>query len=625
MVDGKTDDVFLIKAGEHIICGVLSKVPDGLGSHPLPDGSTVSVLLQSPTTDSSVVRAPAFDARGLPKGSELHLVQYGAKRDVLKWKPQTGVPLPAARPTRVIRLACVRSLSSDKLWAERSKNIKVACKAWLAMLRVPQDDIIDFFRPQKSENGDIVSINVRVAGDHAQTIDRASGVQEMLARILPMDPKAPQVFGNVKWIKPQEGEAGSNLIARARLEAEKATVCLGLAFSNSGSVGLRLPAGPIETAWKVTGLPKSVSIPQFIEWLRAQQWPEICALSVRRRVLPSGASFIFRGTSPNGTFDAMTIETVSGDSPHLIDIEPFRPLSKPTAFKNLRNGDMSWADSAKPAANTRSAKVASNDIAVSQPREPGERAAKIAKVGENGSAMDIEVEPSAGEEVFTNLGLTIRSVPTDGACLFHSLGFWFKLAGRTAHNAATLRTQVAEHLVKRGKVYEPLWDRCAPDGSACASWNSYIEAIRQPVAWGGELELLAAADKWNLCIIVVRPDASTVVVGTGKYNIWLLLRNQHYEPLAPDTCTVHSAARKKHISEVIDAFRLGAFMVGPQRTWKLAGGGKSRGSSGSASFAIQSGSSSSAKTMGARNAPSQASSAHTLCQFSAKSSARTLR
>ena len=88
---------------------------------------------------------------------------------------------------------------------------------------------------------------------------------------------------------------------------------------------------------------------------------------------------------------------------------------------------------------------------------------------------------------------------------------------------------------------------------------------------------------------------------------------------------MHSAARKKHISEVTDAFRLGAFMVGPPRTWKLAGGGKSRCSSGSAPFAIQSGNSSSAKTMGARNAPSQASSAHTLCQFSAKSSARTLR
>ena len=170
----------------------------------------------------------------------------------------------------------------------------------------------------------------------------------------------------------------------------------------------------------------------------------------------------------------MTIDTVSGDSAHFIDIEPFRPLSKPTAFKNLRNGDMSWADSAKPAANTRSAKVASNDIAVSQPREPGERAAKIAKVGENGSAMDIEVEPDAGEEVFANLGLTIKSVPKDGACLFHSLGFWFKLAGRTAHNAATIRAQVAEHLFKRGKVYEPLWDCCAPNGSACASWNSYI-------------------------------------------------------------------------------------------------------------------------------------------------------
>jgi hypothetical protein len=80
--------------------------------------------------------------------------------------------------------------------------------------------------------------------------------------------------------------------------------------------------------------------------------------------------------------------------------------------------------------------------------------------------------------------------------------------------------------------------------------------MREPSAWAGELELLAAADKWNLRIVVVRPNASTVIVGTGKAVIWMIFRNNHYEPLDPDVSPEHSAARKQHIAEVADCFRL---------------------------------------------------------------------
>ena len=47
-----------------------------------------------------------------------------------------------------------------------------------------------------------------------------------------------------------------------------------------------------------------------------------------------------------------------------------------------------------------------------------------------------------------------------------------------------------------------------------------LQLMRDKKAWAGELELLAAADKWNLQIVVVRPNESTVIIGKGKNTVW---------------------------------------------------------------------------------------------------------
>ena len=66
-------------------------------------------------------------------------------------------------------------------------------------------------------------------------------------------------------------------------------------------------------------------------------------------------------------------------------------------------------------------------------------------------------------------------------------------------------------------------------------FHAYTTLLKLAEAWAGELELLAAADKWSLKIAVIRPGKSTVVVGQGKAQIWVLNEDSHYEPLACNT------------------------------------------------------------------------------------------
>eukprot|EP00959_Pyramimonas_sp_CCMP1952_P139410 2917523-Pyramimonas_sp.AAC.1 len=73
---------------------------------------------------------------------------------------------------------------------------------------------------------------------------------------------------------------------------------------------------------------------------------------------------------------------------------------------------------------------------------------------------------------------------------------------------------------KKSAVLEPLWDRMGPAGRPRASRAACLAAFGKPDAWMGELDLLAAADKWALKIVVIRPNQPTVVIGKGKGLIW---------------------------------------------------------------------------------------------------------
>ena len=73
--------------------------------------------------------------------------------------------------------------------------------------------------------------------------------------------------------------------------------------------------------------------------------------------------------------------------------------------------------------------------------------------------------------------------------------------------------------------------------------------MRKDGVWSGCKELLAAAELWNLRIVVVRPGHATVLVGKGERIVWLKLESRHYEFLASDNSEEFKAARGAHIKE----------------------------------------------------------------------------
>eukprot|EP00959_Pyramimonas_sp_CCMP1952_P382820 8021569-Pyramimonas_sp.AAC.1 len=87
-------------------------------------------------------------------------------------------------------------------------------------------------------------------------------------------------------------------------------------------------------------------------------------------------------------------------------------------------------------------------------------------------------------------------------------------AGRSTSCAGALRAQTVAHMEKSGRPIKRLWSRLTPTGTACSSWAEYLRLMKDQAAYAGELELLAAAYKWKLTVVVIRPGDPTVAIGT---------------------------------------------------------------------------------------------------------------
>ena len=68
--------------------------------------------------------------------------------------------------------------------------------------------------------------------------------------------------------------------------------------------------------------------------------------------------------------------------------------------------------------------------------------------------------------------------------------------------------------------------------------------------------MLAAAELWNLRITVVRPGHVTVLARKGERIVWLKLESRHYEFLASDNSEEFKAARRAHIKEIAEIYKV---------------------------------------------------------------------
>lgn len=81
---------------------------------------------------------------------------------------------------------------------------------------------------------------------------------------------------------------------------------------------------------------------------------------------------------------------------------------------------------------------------------------------------------------------------------------------------AAVRTHICNELADKAATFQPLWDHKRHDGSDCVNWKDYVAKMRERTSQGGEVELLAACEIYNLKIILVRPGNETIQLGSGK-------------------------------------------------------------------------------------------------------------
>jgi hypothetical protein len=417
--------------GQHFVGGLFQEFPEQLRSRDIPATASLTIVAWTATEGCKTVTAPVLDERGVPKFQTVYVTTLGKQVPTLKWSVVAAKALPAATASTI---AAFMELRIADQWAVRSRNFKRSAAEWLRSLSVPQADIIDLLNPLRRDDGACVMVNVRVHLTQRERILAASGAQGVICKELSADGNAtPATFGTIAWCKRQHDETGATFIARAHAEAETSQPCLGLAFSNSGSVGLRLATGKVApTSWRINGVPYTTSIDGFATWLSDNNFTNVNRDSIRRRVARrSGqlvASFVFRGVHPDGPNSCHTLELPDGgDDPIYLTCEPFRPQIRGATFQTLRSGTHEWrSDAQTPSAAEKAGSAVAPAVAETEVSE-----AKRAK-GSDGAPAGGVPALTKKVELLTELGLSVHPVSCDGSCFFRSVAWHFKVANKKA-------------------------------------------------------------------------------------------------------------------------------------------------------------------------------------------------
>jgi len=165
-------------------------------------------------------------------------------------------------------------------------------------------------------------------------------------------------------------------------------------------------------------------------------------------------------------------------------------------------------------------------------------------------------KPSAGRREITEQHkkipdcFTLRTVPQDGACLFHSIGIIVaKIKGQAKPiNHRQVRAEILAHLKKHRKEYEEWWDGCDSHNQEIENFDAYLKHMKGHTIWGGALEIALATRHWDFKLNVVPCNAADDLsvyhdVDNGRVGtIWYT--GVHYDVLECDKETVAKFKRK---------------------------------------------------------------------------------
>jgi hypothetical protein len=134
----------------------------------------------------------------------------------------------------------------------------------------PETPSSTYFGPKVlAEGGDqeCISALLRIKLSGQEAVLAASGLASVYTKPLDYCPS-----GSIKWIKPAESEKLPDFASRVRQQAEGAAVCRGVAFSSTGSLGLREDPNSQARQWRITGLRYTTSHADVLKFLQGHNW-----------------------------------------------------------------------------------------------------------------------------------------------------------------------------------------------------------------------------------------------------------------------------------------------------------------------------------------------------------------
>ena len=275
------------------------------------------------------------------------------------------------------------------------------------ILKLPQvnpDDLIDIFDFRRPDNDAqaFFSCTLRVKKHAVPKFVAASGHSGLMLKDF-------DASSSVQWCKPNEKEDGPSFLARVRdLSIEEGVP--GVAFSASGSIGIRRRKGELSATYKLSGFKCGTARSTIIAFAAAHGWREtiVVSTSVRKNWLLVS----IKARPPEDCMQAPWSYVLTDGS--MITFEPWIPNVRSKPLVKLLTPTMRM-----PVVNPDKGKSAVT---------PAARLAQSTEADTDApmTAAEVDVEAPAklrrgADTLADNLGLSPQDNDGKGDCLFASI------------------------------------------------------------------------------------------------------------------------------------------------------------------------------------------------------------
>ena len=474
-------------------------------------------------------------------------------------KVQTVAAAPTVVETTVVRLSTEARYHHEAKWKSIVENPAHAARKWLYE-NVPegnQRQIRDVWglQVETSKGGGqaLITANVRIVKDFLKPLVALSG-----RNLWCVEPVRWDFYNvppcDVQWVKRNKDESGPEHALRVSSLAGNLGIARGWK-----SLGIRVPkaSSSHEKArsriWKLSGAPR--------DWGHEVLVPHVEQAGLSKVQLSSRKSFGRFASlffSPEGSEKLDFLEFTFGDVTITATVlQPVRgsrtckQVFKDNGALSFSFGDFDGGKNLKPK-EPQEPKAARVSFYAGSPPKKKPRVEESLDGDEDAKDASMEVEkPDEGtledkkekaesasastaekkkSKKLVPLGMSRVPCARQGNCLFEAIGQALSPEKFKPHLA--IRSSIVSHMRRHETHYRPWWDELGPDDKACESWEVYLTKINKNGAYGGCLEVAAAAAHFGCAIYVFGPEIlhAEVYNPKGKGNpVCLWYEERHYE------------------------------------------------------------------------------------------------